>query len=286
MALKLWRPTWLRGNIVQELSSRLADAWKQVMQPGQIDPIGDPRTHTEAIDLDTFVGHFAEADAPMRNTSYITLPDNHDNRPNSPTPPVQPCHPTASVDAPQQPHAGNVLSSSDSPTNADVLSGAGSSRQIRENTQAVFHDQSTTDALCEPGIPHVHFNSTLPSSASEGIVGTPANALRHSDAPPTTATILSKHGLEIAIVAADTDAPVSPGSFGTEEREGVTFAQHVVEEPREFEHPQPSPSTTLPPKIYARSATGDYFHHAPGAPQSTLLVEGASNDIILEECQE
>lgn len=284
-----WRPIWLRGNIVQDLSSRLADAWKQVMQQGQIDPNSDPQTHADAIDLGTFVGHFPEANTPMRNTSYISLPrserlgtDNHDNHPNSLIPPVQPCHPTASVDAPQQPHAGNVLLSSDSPTNSGALSGAGSSQHI----EAVFHDQSTTDARCEPGIPHVHFNSTLPSSASEGIVGTPANAPRHSDALPTTPTILSMHEPQIAVVAADTDAPVLPGSLGTEEREGVTFTQQVVEEPREFEHPQRSPSTTPPPKIYARSATGDYFHHAPGAPQSTLLVEGASNDIILEECQE
>jgi hypothetical protein len=109
----------------------------------------------------------------MRNTSYITLPrserpgtDNHDNHPNSPIAPVQPCHPAASVDAPQQPHAGDVLLSSDSPTIPDTLSGAGSSQHIIE---AIFHDQSTTDARCEPSIPHVHFNSTLPSSASEGI---------------------------------------------------------------------------------------------------------------------
>ncbi|KIK46978.1 hypothetical protein CY34DRAFT_799826 [Suillus luteus UH-Slu-Lm8-n1] len=280
-----WRPTWLRRNIVQELSTRLADAWKQVMQPSQIGPIGDPQTHTDAIGLGAFVGHFAEADTPMHNTSYITLPrperpgtDNHDNHPNSSSPPVQPRHPAASVDAPQQPHAGNVLLSSDSPTNSDALSGADSSQHI---IQAVFHDQSTTDARCEPGIPHVHFNSTLPSSASEEIVGTPANAPQHPDA-----TILSMHELQIAAVATDADAPRSPSSFGTEEREGVTSTQHVFEEPREFENPQPSPSTTLPPKIYARSATGDYFHHAPGAPQSTLLVEGASNDIILEDSQE
>lgn len=286
----------MRGNIIQELSSRLADTWKQVMQLGQTDPIGGPQTYTDAIDLGTpvgHVGHFAEADAPMRNPYITTFPsgrpgaDNHDNHPNSPIPPVQPYHPTASVDAPQQPHAGNfVLLSSDSPTNPDALSGAGSLQQIQENTQTVFKDQSTTEARCEPSIPHlsVHLNNTLPSSAPEGMIGTPADEPRHSDALPTTATILSKHKLQIAAVATDTGAPASPDSFGTEERDGVTYGKHVVEEPREFEHPRPSPSTTPPPKIYARSATGDYFHHAPGAPQSTLL-EGTSHD-ILEECQE
>lgn len=279
-----WRPTWLCGDIVQGLSSRLADAWKQVMQFGQVDAIGDPRTHTDVIDLGTFFSHPAEADAPMRGTSSeIPGINSHNNHPNSPIPPVQLCHPTASVDAPQQPYVGNFVSS-DSPTNPDVLSGVGSLQQIQESTQTVFQDQSTTEARCEPGIPPLstRFNSTLPSSASEEIVGTPANAPRHSDALPTTATILSNHELQTEAVAIDTGAPAIPGSFGTEEREGVTYTEHVVEEPRELEHSQPSPSI-MPPKIYARSATGDHFHHAPGAPQSTLLDAGHDT---LEECQE
>ncbi|KAG1869998.1 hypothetical protein F4604DRAFT_876837 [Suillus subluteus] len=156
-----WRPTWRPcGDVVQGLSSRLADAWKQLMQLGQTDPTDNPRTHTDAIDLGTFVDFSAEADAQMRGTSRITtLPsseipgsDNHGNHPNSPSPPVRPPHPTASVDAPQQPHAGNfVLPSSDSRTNLGVLSGASSLQQIRENTQMVFQDQSTTEARCEPG---------------------------------------------------------------------------------------------------------------------------------------
>jgi hypothetical protein len=280
-----WRPNWLRGDIVQDLPSRLADAWKQVMQLGQIDRTGDPQTHVDTFDLEAFVGHPAEADAPMRDTSYNATPpsseipgtDNHNNHTHSPITSVQPWHPTASVDAHQQPHVGDfVLLSSDSPTNPDILSDAGSLQQIQENTQTVFQDQSTTEARCEPDIPTscVRFNSTLPSSASEGMVGTSANAPQHSDAVPTTATILSKHELQTAAVATDTGAPMLPGSFGTEE-EGV-----VVEEPGELE---PSPSTMPPPKIYARSATGDYFHHAPGAPQSTLLEAGHD---ILEECPE
>ncbi|KAG2041263.1 hypothetical protein BDR03DRAFT_979675 [Suillus americanus] len=289
-----WRPTWRScGDVVQGLSSRLAGAWKQPMQLGEIDPTDDPRTHTDAIDLDTLVGFSAEADAQMRGTSHITtLPsseipgsDNPENHSNSPSPPVRPLHPTASVDAPQQPHGANfVFPSSDSRTNLGVLSGAGSLQQIQENTQTVFQDQSTKEARCEPGGAPlcVHFD-TLPSSASEGMVGTSANALRHSDALPTTATILSKHGLQSGVVATDTDAPILPSSFDTDDREGVTYTKNVVEEPWELEHPQPSPSTTPPPRIYARSATGDHFHHAPGAPQATLLEAG--HDTI-EECQE
>lgn len=285
-----WRPTWrLCGDIVQELSSRLADAWKQVVVFGQI----DPRTHSDAIDLVTSVGLSAEADAQMRSTSYITTfpsseipgPDNYENRPDSPIPPVRPGHPTASVDTPQQPHTGNfVLPSSGSRTSTGVLSRAGSLQQIRENTQTVFQDHSTTETRCGSGSAPlcVHVN-TLPSSTSEGVVGTLANALRHSDALPATATIMSKHGLQSAAEGINTGAPISPDSFGTEEREGVTYTKNVVEEPRELEHPQPSSSTTPPPKIYARSATGDHFHHAPGAPQATLLE--ADHDIV-EECHE
>jgi hypothetical protein len=267
-----WRPTWrLCGNIVQELSSRLAGAWKQVMELGQIHPTVDPRTHTDAIDLGTFIGLSAEADAQMGNTSHITTlptseipgPDDHEIRCNSPNPPVRPCHPTTStsVNAPQQPHTGNfVLPSSDSRTNLGVLSRAGSLQQIRENTQTVFQDQSTTEARYEPGGPLCVHLDTLPNSVSDGMVETPANALRHSDALTATATILSKPELQSAAVATDTGVPILPGN--------------VVEEPCELEHPQPSPSTEPPPKIYARSATGDHFRHAPGAPQSTLLEAG------------
>lgn len=288
-----WRPTQLCGDIAQELSSSLANAWKQVMEPGRMNRTGDPRTYTDANDLSTSVGLSAEAHVPMRNTSFITTlpsseipgPDNHDHHPNSPTPPVQSCHPTASVDAPHQPHAANfVLPSSYSRTNPGVSSGAGSLQQIRENTQTVFQDQSTTEARCEPySAPLFVRSDTLPSSASEGMVGAPANAPRHSDVLPTTTTILSMHGVQSAAVATDTGTSILPGSFGTEEREGVTYTENVVEKPWEFEPPRPSSSTTPPPRIYARSATGDHFRYAPGAPQSTLLEAG--HDIV-EECQE
>ncbi|KAG1798695.1 uncharacterized protein BJ212DRAFT_200964 [Suillus subaureus] len=201
--------------------------------------------------------------------SETPSPDNHENHPNYPIPPVLPYHPTASVDAPQQLYAVNfVLPPSDSCTNPGVMSGADSLQRIRENTQTVFQDQSTTEARSEPGgVPlYVPFN-TFPSS--------PANAPRHSDAFPT--------GLQSAAVATGTGAPISPGSFGTEEREGVTHIKNLVEEPWELEHPQHLPSTTPPPRIYARSATGDHFRHAPGAPQSTPLE---ADHGIVEECQE
>ncbi|KAG2069099.1 hypothetical protein BDR04DRAFT_1102030 [Suillus decipiens] len=241
-----WQPTWqLCGGIAQNLSSRLASAWKKAMELGQIDPTDNPRSHTDAIDLGTFVGPSAEANA--LPSSDIPGSDSHENRNNSPIPPVPPCPPTASVDAPQQPRTGNfVLSSSDSCTNPGVLSGSGSLQQIRENTQMAFQfqDQPTPEARNEPDSAPLHFN-TLPSSASEKMVETPADAPRHFNGPPTT--ILS---------------------------------ENVVEEPSELEHPQPSPSTTPPPKIYARSATGECFRHAPGPPQSTLLEAG--HDIVEE----
>lgn len=213
-------------------------------------PTGDPRTYPNAIDLGTSIGLSAEADAPMCSVFYITAlpnsetpgPDNHENHPNSPIPPVLPYHPTASVDAPQQLYAVNfVLPPSDSCTNPGVMSGADSLQRIRENTQTVFQDQSTTEARSEPG------------------------------------------GVPFAAVATGTGVPISPGSFGTEEREGVTYTKNLVEEPWELEHPQHLPSTTPPPRIYARSATGDHFRHAPGAPQSTLLE---ADHGIVEECQE
>ncbi|KAG2035471.1 hypothetical protein BDR03DRAFT_962333 [Suillus americanus] len=279
-------PTWLRGDIAKKLSSRLTDVWKQVMKLGHIDPAGDPRTYN---DLGTSVGLSAEADAPMHSTSHIVaLPSseilglvNHENHSNSPIPPVPPCHPTASVDALQQPHADNfALTPSDSRTNPGVQSGAHSLQQIRENTQMGFQDQSTTEARSEPdGAPLRFPFNTFRSSASEGMVGTPANALRHSDALPTTATILSKHGLPSVAVATNTaGTPISPELFSTEERQGATYTKNLVEEPWEVEHPQPSPSTTPPPRIYARSATGYPFRHAPGTPQLTLLE--ASHDIV------
>ncbi|KAG2028417.1 hypothetical protein BDR03DRAFT_1019833, partial [Suillus americanus] len=232
-----WWPTRSCGDIAQELSSSLAKAWKQAMELGQIDRTGDPRTYTDANDLSTSVGLSAEADVPMRSTSYITTlpnseipgPDNHHHHPNSPTPPVQSYHPTTSVDAPHQPHAANfVLPSSYSRTNPGVSSGAGSLQQIRENTQTVLQDQSTMEARCEPSsAPSFVRFDTLPSSASEGMIGAPANAPRHSDVLPTTATILSMHGVQSAAVATDTGTSILPGSFGTEEREGVTYTENV-----------------------------------------------------------
>ncbi|KAG1799726.1 uncharacterized protein HD556DRAFT_1230953 [Suillus plorans] len=126
-AIWSWRLIWrLFGNITQELLCRLAGAWKQVMTLGQIVFTGNPQAHTGPIELGTSVGLSAEADAPM---PIINLePDNHENRPNSPIPHVHwPVHPTASVDAPQQLHPGNlVLPSSDSRTI--------SLQPIRENT--------------------------------------------------------------------------------------------------------------------------------------------------------
>ncbi|KAG1877005.1 hypothetical protein C8R48DRAFT_768568 [Suillus tomentosus] len=260
-AIWSWRLIWrLFGNITQELLSRLANAWKQIVALGQNDLVGLP----------------ADADVAMRTYhNHVTTlpdpePDNHENRSNSPTPHIQPGHHSASVHAPQHPHAGNfVQPSSDSHINPGVLSRIGSLQQIRENTQTDFQDQSTTEAHREHGSAplSVHFD-TLPSSTSEEMAETPANAPRNSDVLPTTTSILSKHGSHSAAVATDTEAPILPDLF------------EVVEEPRDLEHP---PSTTPPPRIYARSATGDHFHRAPEAPQSTLE---AGRDDIIEECQE
>ncbi|KAG1729150.1 hypothetical protein EDB19DRAFT_2042391 [Suillus lakei] len=270
-------PTWLHGDIRSKLSSHLADAWKQVMDLGQIGHIGNPQSYNDAIGLRTSVGLSAEADAPMHNISHITTlpsseipgPDDHDNHPNSSIPPIRSYHPTASVA--HQPHDGNsVLPSLDSRIIPGVLSGTHSLQQIREDTQTVFLDQYTPETRCEPDSAplSVRLNTSL-ISASEGMVGTPA-------------TIMSEHELQTAAVATDTGAPILLDSFGTEEKEGVTYAKNVVEEPGELEHPQHSPSTTPIPRIYARSATGDHFHHAPGAPKSTLQ----DGQDIIEDCQE
>ncbi|KAG1753603.1 uncharacterized protein EDB91DRAFT_1098826 [Suillus paluster] len=166
---------------------------------------------------------------------------------------VGPLPEDAEVDAPQPHDVDPVLPSSDSHTNPGFLSGASSLQQIREDTPTVFQDQSTIEARCE----------------------------RDISATAATATILSEHELQTAAVAVDTDAPILPGSFCTEEREDVKYTENVVEEPGELDHPQPSLSTTPPPRIFARSATNDYFHHAPAAPKWTL-----EDGHDIEECQE
>lgn len=235
-------------------------------------------------------------DVQMHSTSQSTLATGfqpempgsggHNNHPYPPYPPVQPYHSTASVHS-QQPHDGNsVLPSLDPHIGPGVLSGAGALQQIQEDIPTDFQDQSTTEARCEPhsALLGGHFNTT-PSSASEEITSTAANAICHSDALPTTATILPEHELQTAAVA-DTDAPIPTGSLCTEEREGVTYTENVVEEPGELEHRQPSPSPPpLPievPRIFARGATGDDFQHAPAAPRWTLQ----DGQDILEEPQE
>lgn len=288
--LWLWWLTVLHRAVGLQWSY-LAGAWKQVMKftgmkKHQVDLNHDPHSYPEEIGL-AFAcppQADAEANAPMRITYPSTISpgfqpeipntDDSDNYPNSSIPSVLPYHSIAPVDSPPQPHDVNsVLPSSESRTSLGFLSGVGSLQQIQEDIPTVFRDESATEAREPDGASlGVHF-TTSPSPASEGIVGMVVDAILHSDT-----TILSEHELQTAVVATDTGAP---SSFCTEEGDGLKYTETVVEEPGELDHPQRSSSTTPPPRIFARSATDDYFHHAPVAPKWTLRD---GHDI--EECQD
>ncbi|KAG1748263.1 uncharacterized protein EDB91DRAFT_1112981 [Suillus paluster] len=257
-----WRQTKL---IFLELFTSLADAWKQLvelmgMKKGQRD---DPQSHAEGINPFPIAG----ADASILPGFQPEIPgsDHRENHPNSSIPPTRQYRPTTSMDSPQQPHdANSTQPSSDLRPSPGFLSGTGSLQRIREDIQNVFRDKSTMGGYCEPDAAPLgmHF-TTSPNSGSEWMVGTAVDAILHSDALPT---------------ATDTGTSILPGPSRTEERERVEYTDNIVEEPGELDDPQRSPSTTLPPRIFAKNAPDDYFHHAP----NWTLQEGHD----LEECED
>jgi hypothetical protein len=139
------------------------------------------------------------------------------------------------------------------------LSGVGSLQQIREDTQTVSQYHPTAEARSEldRDSPRVHF--TTSSSVDEQL---------HSASIPTDTTIPSEHEKQTPVVPTDTDDPVSHDPLRLDERE-VNYTENVVEEPQELEI-QRGESTTPPPGIFARSATGDEFCHARPAAKWTL----------------
>lgn len=83
------------------------------------------------------------------------------------------------------------------------------------------------------------------------------------------AFVVSKNEGQIAAAANDMGTTLSPGSYFTEHEENARYTDNVVAEPDEIDYPRHVPSTT-PPKIIARSATNEPFHHAPVAAKWTL----------------
>jgi hypothetical protein len=204
----------------------------------------------------------AAADAPMRGPS----PTNS-RYPHSSIPPMS----TVSV------HSSHRLNDSNSKLHSphlrphpSVLSGVGSLQQIRDDTQTVSQHQPTAEARSELDCnsPHVHF--TTSSSVDEQL---------HSGGMPTDATIPSEHEEQTPVVPTDTGDPVLSNPLRLDERE-VNYTENVVEEPQELEI-QRGESTTPPPGIFARSATGDEFYHARPAAKWTLKD---GHDI--EECRD
>jgi hypothetical protein len=194
------------------------------------------------------------ADVPMRDLSptiprsphssiltMSTVSVHSSHRPNNSNPKLH---------SPHSPHLRSRLS---------FLSDVGSLRQIRKDTQTVSQYQPTAKARSEPNrdSPRVHF--TTSSSVDEQL---------HSSGIPTDATIPSEHEKQTPVVPTDTDDAVSHDPLRLDER-AVNYTTNVVEEPQELEI-QPGESTTPPPGIFARSATGDEFYHARPAAKWTL----------------
>ncbi|OJA21581.1 hypothetical protein AZE42_04114, partial [Rhizopogon vesiculosus] len=273
-----WGPKikWPNRGIHTELLSRLSRAREQFrefmeMQRSRRDPTGEPQSDTDGVGLspmDTPASLQANIEANARNhdTSHLThspgfQPDrpasvNHENHPN---PYIS--QSSAPVDSPLSRHDGiSMLPASDSRPNSGFPSGL---QLIQEDAPTIFRDQSTAEPRHTPDGDHapVHF-TTSPQSASEGMVGSAVKARLHSDALSTMATNTSDSPEQTEAVATDTGLLIPSGLLCAEEKEYVKYAEHVVEEPEELEHPQPSSSSTPPPKIFAKSATADYFHHA------------------------
>ncbi|OAX31124.1 hypothetical protein K503DRAFT_870758 [Rhizopogon vinicolor AM-OR11-026] len=295
---KLEWPEWPKRGIHMELLSHLCRAWEQFkefmeMQRGRRDPTGEPQSDTEGVGLSpmdtpaSFLQANVEANAQHHSTSHLTqspgfqpgghVSANHENHPN---PYISQSN--APADSPLSLHDGiSMLPASDSRPNDGFPSGLGSLQLIQEDAPTVFQDQSPAEPLHTPDGNHapvdIHF-TTSPQSASEGMVGSAVKARLHSDAPSTTAANTSDSPEQTEAIATDAGLLISSSLLCAEEKE---YVKYVVEEPEELEHPRPSSSSTPPPKIFAKSATGDHFHHAPVASQWTLQD---GHDI--EECKD
>jgi len=135
-------------------------------------------------------------------------------------------------------------------------------------------------------------HSTLPSQypcpSSRHLVGTwtapevqPTGEARYEPEPdhpslavneplhsiPTKAVIPSDHNQQTLAVVTDSGAAISePDPLRAEERDGLA---HIVKNPQEFNVPRVRESTTSPPIIVARGATGEAFYPAPQAAKRT-----------------
>jgi len=84
---------------------------------------------------------------------------------------------------------------------------------------------------------------------------------------PTKAVILSDHNQQTSAVVTDSGTTISePDPLRAEERDGLA---HIVKNPQEFNVPRVRESTTSPPIIVARGATGEAFYPAPQAAKRT-----------------
>ncbi|OJA21585.1 hypothetical protein AZE42_04110 [Rhizopogon vesiculosus] len=261
------------------------------MQRSRRDPTGEPQSDTDGVGLspmDTpanFLQADAEANAPNHNTFHLThspdfQPDEHvsANYENHPNPYIS--QSSAPVDPPLSLRDGiSMLPPSDSRTGPGPPSGLGSLQLIQEDAPTIFQDRSTAEPRHTPDVDHapVHF-TTSPQSASEGMVGSAVKARLHSDVLSTMTTNTSDSPEEAETVAADTSHLISSSLLCAEEKE---YVKYVIEEPGELENPQPSLSSAPPSRIFAKSATADYFHHATVAPKWTLQ-DGRD----MEECKD
>jgi hypothetical protein len=291
--LRWWRPkmNFPHGGIHLVLLSHLAGLREKFMEfvgmtEGRGNPTREPQSDAERFALTSVGTHaslpqaHAEPNSPMHNISHSSIdalgfqperpgPHDHEN---------SIIRPSTSVDSPSPLHDGtSMLLSSNSCTNPGILKSISSLQQIQDNAPTTFQNQSIAEGRCEPDGNHapmvMHF-TTSPYSTSEGLVG-------NSDPPSTMANNTPDPGEQIEAIAIDPGPLISTGPIYAEERESVKYTEHVVEEPGELEHPQPSSSSTPPPRIFATSATADYFHHVPVAPRWTL-----DDGYDIEECRE
>ncbi|OJA08912.1 hypothetical protein AZE42_07366 [Rhizopogon vesiculosus] len=259
-----------RGGL--ELFSHVTNACKRGME---FMAIGRAQMNDDIVlaPASTAGGLSQEADVevgtPMRSSSSSVI----SYYPNS----FIPTTPAASVHSPHQLNDGNAkLLSPHLHISPSFLSGVGSPQHIREDSLIVSQDQPSAETRRQPdhASPNVYSTiSPFSCSVSEVIAGTAVHVQSHSDGLPIKATIQSESEGQTAVVAAELGAPIPPDPLHTNERETVNYTENVVsEEPKELQNPQfgLTQSTTPTPRIIAKSATDDYFRHAPPAVKWTL----------------